>query len=457
MAGALDPNLPLPQMVPTRFIKPLPDLDAIEFASFDVNHPEPRPEHLQFIQGVYVRFIIKQIEALKDDRMNKVTFHIRGLASATGAKDHNTDLSNGRAASIGQAIKQQFDLQKRSSTFARGVTVEVDAKGLGDAAARKVLAVAQRVHPGVKFTNKAIDGVQGDFRGAILSLKVIEHLPDSDHPTYQCRQIFVFNLKKERVPVNQLVDEIAKLRKEHPGIALIGDLVLDELIEGLKEFFKAATSEFPIISESLEFIVPGDVAQCFDFTDPRGVRASYNFFGNENKKSLSLLGAVGKILKIAKFLPKIERALEKMKAEKILDKIQAVKKVLDGVLKDATDKDSVIRHILGDANTEFLVSMLRDEGDPGNFMAIPTSKFFPFQFKKPGFFAVQSFGSFAQTVGFDHALSSDLTLSFGAKDATGIGGFEAEVTISTDFSIRNAVASFGIAHGQMIMRPEVHP
>jgi hypothetical protein len=224
---------------------------------------------------------------------------------------------------------------------------------------------------------------------------------------------------------------------------------------------KEAAKDLPfltLITESLEFIVPGDVAQCFDFRDPRGDQATYNFFGSENKKSLSLLGAIAKILKIAKFLSKAESVLQGIKGmQAVLGKLSKVKRVLDTLLKDASGPDSPMRRLLGPTNTEFLIKLLRDEGDPGQFIVVPTSNAFPFQFKKPGFFKVQSFRSFAQTVGRDLFFSSELTLSFGSTDLTGISGFEAEVTISTNFSVRNSLASFGIAHGQLVPRPEIHP
>jgi len=52
----------------------------------------------------------------------------------------------------------------------------------------------------------------------------------------------------------------------------------------VKKFLKALedTPLTFLIAEALDFIVPGDVAQCFDFKDPRGVQATYSFIGNEN-------------------------------------------------------------------------------------------------------------------------------------------------------------------------------
>jgi hypothetical protein len=65
MAGGLDPNLRLPEIIETPFIIPLPQLSAIEFGSFTVDRTEPKPAHLDFIKGVYVPFLIKQIELSK--------------------------------------------------------------------------------------------------------------------------------------------------------------------------------------------------------------------------------------------------------------------------------------------------------------------------------------------------------------------------------------------------------
>jgi len=103
---------------------------------------------------------------------------------------------------IGKAVQEDFEAWKVGTSFANGVKVAIDAKGLGDKDARAELDAIKKAHPGGHLTNKQIDSKQGGFRGAFLSLKVIERLPDGDRPIYRCRQIFVFNLKKEKVPTN---------------------------------------------------------------------------------------------------------------------------------------------------------------------------------------------------------------------------------------------------------------
>jgi hypothetical protein len=451
------------QYIPTAHCVVYDDESYVDFQDFDVGKAILLPEHRNFIENFVARHIIKLIEAVADPTLTQATVYTFGAASATSTAKRNQGLSEARAAAVGSYFKEVFDKQKAGTRFAVKVSVVINGKGLGDARARVLRDQAEKRFK-MHATDQQVELMQGKFRSGGITLN-LQALLTEDHYVYQCRELYQADLKKESVPGNLLEQKIAEFEKT-AGTA--GMWVLKQIWGKVKskvwDSIKTLFEEIPLlglIGFAWDFIYPTDVAMLFEFKDHREVHAIYLFGGSSHATpAIGPLGTITAILGARKSLVKLEEALKKVEADPkyakyktkvsfALEQVRQVKAEIDGALDDLNKPGSVLRKVLGDANTEIALAIIREE-DPPATVRVPISDWSSFSFEKKSFYDVRSFSGPAVVTSKDVALGSDVTLEFAGRDPHGYLGYAARVDLHVKTSLRNSLLGAGLANEGMM-------
>jgi hypothetical protein len=444
---------------------------AVLFQNFQVNHTELRPEHEAFINNILVPFYIHQIEALG---FSDKTLTIRpiGKASATGRRDHNQELSDGRARAIGASVKRNFDLQKSRGKFAQKVDVVVLPHGEGDADERELLGSRLNALP-----QSVVEANSNQFRAVLLSMRV-QHVVNEDDQKVFCRQILDVKLVVQKVPANLLEQKIDELQRKVPP----------ELMAALKEFFDAAkglaktlveqllkAAEFSapelfLIFKEIDFLVPSDVALQFEFKDSRARTTKYNFIGSANKVDLSLLDVLAQALSLLKWLTRLPQGLEEMEREveetgKKLnlshEQIDALKAAIDKAKKLAgnakkifdaiTAPNSLFRKVVGDGPADLIIKAVNAGSGALLGEKQVATDWALVSFESQGVFDIFSFAGAARTVTQETVgKPTTVALDFAARKNEPLLGFQAHVTLERKFTLSLTLGSFEIANGALV-------
>ncbi len=468
MSGARLAEIPPPESIPTKFH--VWANDRILLTNFDVGKSDVKPEHERFIAGVYMPWLIKQVDALADPNFKTLTYHVFGFASATGKSARNQALSEARAASVGALLRRAFDAAKTKSAFARALTLQFDIKGEGDRAAREALNSALKAANlrREQVADATVETLQYGSRAAMFST-VIRPNRGEEYLTYHARQVYVLKMKKKKVPANRLEAEIEEIEREWNAVvpkevtALIG-LTFDLIKQGVKEAVKEVLSDVPLlflIEDLLEFLWVSDIGLCFQFRDHRGQIATYDYFGSENKQSYGLLKVFSRLVSLLKTIAMFSTKVEAwLKAAKRFDKLSKMAKNLENmrkiatkVLENMTGKDSAVRKLLGDELVDLVVQSALGAGPGTDDATAPVSEWSPFRFRDPKFYDVRTFGGFARTLLVEKLYKSELTLDFAAENASSSLNYKATVVITSGISARSNLLGIGVSHGMMTVRP----
>ena len=457
MTEVIESDIAFPDLPPTKFIAVVNGVAA--FTNFAVGSAEPvKPQHTDFIARNLVPFLIKQIEALQfADQV--ATIHLFGEASATGSAQRNQALSTARATNIGTAIEHEFDRQKTSGRFSQGVHIVVDPKGLGDRAGRIALEALEK-SSGSHFSSGQVEQFESKFRCAFVSLKARHVVVDGDK-IVMCRQLFGLTFKTEKVPANLLEQTFDDLMAK-AGPFLSGALAAafkvfvgeskSQLKNVLKELEVGAPELF-IIFESVDFIIPSETILAFQFKNPRGRTAIYKFVGSENKKNLTLLDLLSRLISMTRWLKLLTEKLA------LFPNLNNLRKLVQGMLTKATKNVNDLlgprsfgRSVIGDGAADILLGLLTG-GTPDATMFVG-SAFFRVEFAKPGVFDIGTFNGPARTETREFLGSANVELEFLAQGPEGRLGFNARVKIENNFSLTSGLIGFGIAKGGLTVNTQ---
>jgi hypothetical protein len=464
MAGGVFTDFDFPTFPPTEFI--VTTSDQVIFRNFVVDHAEPRPEHLAFIRSNLIPFFIRQVDALGFPNDNNLDLFLIGFASATGQSTHNLGLSSSRAAAIGSAIAQEFQRQKAQSKFAKGITVTPHPKGAGDGPARANLEALKLRNPELRrhpLSSRDIELLQPTMRSVLTTLK-LHHEVEDDDTKVDCRQLLTAKIKVEKVPANhleQVLDDIE--HKIPPALKFVLDqgieFVKNRIVKELKSIITELAVDFPeiaIVFATIDFIIPSDIKNQFEFRNHRGNSARYNYTGSQNKIGVDVFEALAKLLSVFKWLTKVDEALEKFDKlkpnvealEKVLKNVKTAVKTLEKLETDLENRDGLIRKHLGDGVADVLIALLKAGKD--NLMVVPATEFFPVAFVSKGVFDVNTFSGFARTEVVASLGRTKTTLEFLGAGPEGRLGFGAATIIFGPFAITNSLIGFGISKGNLI-------
>jgi hypothetical protein len=457
MVDVVETDIKFPDLPPTKYIAVVNGVVA--FTNFGVGSAEPvRPQHTDFIAHSVVPFLIAQIEALKFADKT-ATIHMFGEASATGSAQRNLALSTARATNIGAAIQREFDRQKPSGRFSRGVTIVVDPHGLGDQAGRIVLEALEK-SSGQHFTSNQIEQFESKFRCAFASIKARHVVVDADKIVL-CRQLFGLKFKVEKVPANLLEQTFdALMTKAGPllsgALAAAFKVFVGESKGALKNVLKdleVGAPELFILFESLDFIVPSETILGFQFKDPRGRTAIYKFTGSENKKNLTLLDLLSRLVSATRWLKQLNEKLAQFPNLNNLRKtIQAMLTKATKNVNDLLGPGSLGRALIGDAAADILLGLLTGGNPDGT--SFVGSAFFKVEFAKPGVFDISTFSGPARTETREFLGRATVDLEFLGQGPEGLLGFNARVKIENNFSLNSGLIGFGIAKGNLVVTTE---
>jgi len=458
MQGVFSSAPPIPPFSSTDIVV---DGKGVNFCNFVVNSTVPLKSHRDFIRDSYVPFVIQQI-GLLGYRDNEIKFFVKGSASATGPTLGNDALSDGRAQAIGEVVKQYFDQQKGSSTFAKSMSVKIVPIPLGDQLGRAVLEGLKEKNPGLHLTSAEIEKIEYVCRGAYLSLDYT-HIVNDDDTAYDCQQAFNVTLKTKKVPANHLEEVLdqadSKLGKVGSWVVGLGFSQLKKyLVKQFKETIKPMFEDFPeiaIVYETIDFVTPGDTFLCFRFKDHFGKVAQYQFTGTQNKKSLDIFDVFSTLISMLKWMTKIQEALEKAdnlaggldKAKDVVEKLKKSTEYLKKGIEDLLKKDGLIRKYCGDSCADMLLGILQ-AGTSGPLI-IEASDWFRVVFVTPSVYAVESFSSVARIETREFLGKARVDLQFLGAGPEGRLGWGAETIIHTDFTIQTGLLGWGVSKGNL--------
>lgn len=467
----------MPGVIPSSVSPPLPmssdfvvsnDRNVL-FINFKVDHTELRPEHDSFIDRILVPFYINQIEALGFFD-SKMTIHPIGKASATGQKDHNQTLSEGRANSVGAAIKKYFDQQKSRGRISRNVNVVIDAIAEGDKEERDLIG------PPVG-SPKAYEDKSNRFRSVFLSM-LVQHDVNPDDEKVFCRQILNIKVEVTTVPANQLEQKIDELQTKMPPEL---KAALKEFTDSIKGLAKAVGKlilegadflgpEVAIIFKGIEFIVPSDIGLMFEFKDSRQRTKRYTYTGSANKVDISALDIFVELLSVVKWMTQLPEGLKELEKELEENKVKlnltheqielieaaikkaqgfagTAKKIFDAV----TGPNSIFRKIFGNTVTDLIVKAVNDGKSILLGEAQAATEFALVHFDAKGAFDIFFFNGAAQVETREHRGSpTTVELDFAALKNQPLLGFQAHVMMHREFELSFSLGSFEISRGNLM-------
>ena len=461
-------NVPLPMN--TKFI--VSDSEIVRFINFDVGRSILQPEHQKFIEDIFAEHLINVID--RSGFADKImTIHPVGFASATGKSDKNEALSKSRAQAVGDAVKLAFDKKKGRSTLAKDVNVIVDAIARGDAAARAQLGSSANTLPA-----NIIEKAQSGSRSVALSF-LAQHRVVPEDKVVLCRQILNVSILKKTVFGSQaLADELEKLKQKSFALAILVpvlgvtiDLFLSELKLAVKDLTKevlgaleVSAPEIFLILKLVDFLVPSDIGEQYEFKDARGARSKYNYFGEQHRVTLDFFDVFAQLLSVAIWLKKLDGSLEKLErlsevdAKKLKVAIETLEKMkafgknmkrLSAISKSIIDKlfgkDGPARKIFGDVIVDQLLSVVSAEKleDATDFGQV--------DFRRDGLFDIGSFSGIARAEVHDLFIQpSVVLLEFAAEKNISLLGFQANVVLQRRWHFGVLIGAFEISNGTLV-------
>ncbi len=459
-------DIPLPAAVPTDYHQV--NGSNVLLTKFDVGKAQIRPEHDRFVAGYYVDALISQIAAVNDPNMTHLTLHLFGYASATRKTEKNLALSQARAAAVGESIKRHFNTAKgRSPAAARINDIAINARGEGDEKAREALAGALR-HARLKrgqVADSTVEALQFGARSVLVSSRVRPQLTE-DYFVYHARQIYVIGIKREKLRVSEFEHQLDAVSKAlGPDVMGLLGVFVEEVKMVLKTAAKEVAKDVPLlflIEEALEFMVPSDIALCFQFRDHRQAVATYNYFGSENRDNISPLKLLSKLFGFLKVFGKISASIDRLaqrfkKLEDFAKNVENVKRVGPKLLASLGAKGGALRRVFCDDAVDMALNIAAGAALDGDIMTAPVSDWAPFRFHQPHFYDVNSFSGFARTLVGEYLYESVTTLDFASKQDIGSTGCQASVAIVSRVSLRNNLLAIGVSHGTLMLRAGAAP
>jgi hypothetical protein len=369
----------------------------VEFKNFKEDSTTLRSEHLSYI-GLYAGWLVRLCEA--NPYMDEVLIiHPRGNSSPTNRKGaaHNAEVALGRAKSLGAAIKKRFDEDKKKSAIASRYTVAIDAQGLSDTLARKKTEDTLRqlnagnpayVYQEPKYNTlpkTVVDTVYAVYRSAFVSYVGNHDVVEEDKEVF-CRQLMAVKFVKQQSPAMVDIDAWLEEIKNSNRLAALTiatfEVQLKIILPFMKwfskrEIMKALGIPGPlgfIITKGIEFLVPSDVMERFEFTNSTKRVVSYDYTGSKHRVDLAPVAVLCKLVGFLRWCSRLPNELQKLedyiktqRQEKLKDYpevadqlAQAIEgaKTLAGLAQQGYQlnfaKGSLIRLLLGDSITDKL-------------------------------------------------------------------------------------------------------
>jgi hypothetical protein len=283
---------PIPKAPPSSFYDVYSD--RVWFGNFRVDKAIPEEDHAKYIKKYLVPYYVEQVKEILKEHPSKfadVECNVWGMASATGASDHNLELSHSRSLAIGNLIGDAWVAQRGESPYTADVPIRLIPKPLGDVEAKKIFALEQIAHPGKVYSNAQIDAIpiQAKLRGAMVPLFLVDHgpvrpvPPDVKSQDFDIRQVEQFSFNKSFGPGGiagvtidfqisfEVRDKLGAIAGYHySGIGPSAGLPVYDAIMGV--FKLAATRVLFMLGRKLPFMERGDKLVMWLFEEAFGKR-----------------------------------------------------------------------------------------------------------------------------------------------------------------------------------------